>query len=521
MASTDLVLDIIARDKASRVLKDVGDNARKAGDDLTKAGDGGGRFSRALGGLSNSLPIVGAAIGGAVLGLGALAGSVIDTSSRLEELRNKSKTVFGDQLGVVEKWAKTSAARMKLTSSEAVGLATNFADLLIPMGFGRDAAAKMSTEVVGLSGALSKWSGGQRSASEVADILSGAMLGEYDSLKSLGIGLSASDVEARLAAKGQEELTGAARQQAEALAVQELIMEKSVDAQKAYADGNVTLRDRLDSLKVKFREVFEQLVEKLTPSLERFADWLANEGSAKLQEFGTWVSENKERIAEFALGVAAGAAGVAEGFLRMSAVAAGVFAAIVGHAGTMLNFWLGWADNILAAGESAFGWIPGIGDKIKGARDRLGDLKSTVDQKMPAVQQALQTSADKARAAADNVAGIKSNIEGLRDRVVTVTVRGVNEIDRGLDAAMAGRLAGARALGGPVRAGGTYLVGENGPERVRFGRDGYVSNARETAAMASPNVNVQVILAGREVIADEVRVQMDDVATGASTGTWG
>lgn len=37
-----------------------------------------------------------------------------------------------------------------------------------------------------------------------------------------------------------------------------------------------------------------------------------------------------------------------------------------------------------------------------------------------------------------------------------------------------GGLTGKRAAGGPVQSGGTYLVGENGPELVQFGRNGTV-----------------------------------------------
>jgi len=44
-------------------------------------------------------------------------------------------------------------------------------------------------------------------------------------------------------------------------------------------------------------------------------------------------------------------------------------------------------------------------------------------------------------------------------------------------------LDGKRRSGGPVRRGGRYLVGEDGPEVVEFGQDGFVHNARETAAM--------------------------------------
>lgn len=49
--------------------------------------------------------------------------------------------------------------------------------------------------------------------------------------------------------------------------------------------------------------------------------------------------------------------------------------------------------------------------------------------------------------------------------------------------ARGGGIDGARRDGGPVKAGGTYLVGEEGPELITPTRGGYVHTARETAAM--------------------------------------
>lgn len=45
--------------------------------------------------------------------------------------------------------------------------------------------------------------------------------------------------------------------------------------------------------------------------------------------------------------------------------------------------------------------------------------------------------------------------------------------------------AGGRASGGPVTAGKTYWVGEQGPELVTFGADGYVHDATTSRAMSS------------------------------------
>lgn len=46
-------------------------------------------------------------------------------------------------------------------------------------------------------------------------------------------------------------------------------------------------------------------------------------------------------------------------------------------------------------------------------------------------------------------------------------------------------LSGALASGGPTSAGGTYLVGEEGPELFTSNSNGYVMNAQQTAALSS------------------------------------
>ncbi len=47
------------------------------------------------------------------------------------------------------------------------------------------------------------------------------------------------------------------------------------------------------------------------------------------------------------------------------------------------------------------------------------------------------------------------------------------------------QISGARAAGGPVSAGGTYLVGERGPELLQMGGSGQVTNTNSTASILS------------------------------------
>ena len=228
--------------------------------------------SGASDGLDSSLKTTIATAGGFVVGaaLTGLKGTLSDAASgavALEQNAKKAATVFGDSLPTVKSWADESASGLGLTSNQATTLAANMADLLIPMGFTRDEAAKMSTATVGLSGALSEWSGGTKSAAEVTDILTKAYLGETDGLKSLGISISAADIAQQMAADGTDKLTGAAGEQAKALAIQELVMAKSTDAQTAFANGADSTARKQAEATAAMNTAKEQISTALLPAI--------------------------------------------------------------------------------------------------------------------------------------------------------------------------------------------------------------------------------------------------------------
>lgn len=274
----------MARKIVIEFLGDSKDLQKAVGDAESKSGK-----------LSGTLKKVGAAaaIGFGALGAAAVVGGkyVLDHGAKLEQMAMKADTVFGSQIGKVNKWADANANAMGLSSREATGLAANFGDLLIPMGFTRKQAAGMSTDVVGLSGALSQWSGGTVSAAEASDVLAKAMLGERDGLKSLGISISEADVQARLAKNGTDSLTGAALEQAKAVATQQLIMEKSTDAQAAFAAGGSPLLSAQAKVKGILAEVRDEMVMKLVPAVGMAADWFLNKGLPAMQAFGGWLGD--------------------------------------------------------------------------------------------------------------------------------------------------------------------------------------------------------------------------------------
>lgn len=234
--------------------------------------------------------VLGAAALG-VAGVGAAAVTwgpqILDQGNQLEALGVKSATVFGNSLTDVEKWASGVAGSMGLTEAQLTGAAANFGDLLKPMGFTSAEAAGMSTEMLNLAGALSAWTGGQQDATQVSETLAKAMLGERDGLKSLGISISEADVQARLAANGQEDLTGAALEQAKALATQQLILEKSADAQAAWTDGSMDQLKASNEAKAGIEQVKEALIQGAVPAIQKLVPYIA--------DLAGWLGENLPR----------------------------------------------------------------------------------------------------------------------------------------------------------------------------------------------------------------------------------
>ena len=202
----------------------------------------------------------------AFIGVGVAAAAhfgkeLFDLGIQAEAMGRRFDTVFGSAgTGLAADLDKINE-RFGVSETRMRGLAASAGDLFVPMGFARDAAADMSLEVVNLAGALSEWTGGQRSAADVTQIVSKAILGEREGLKELGVAINEADVKTRIAEKGQQGLTGAAMQQARALATLELVTEKSADALTAYAKGGTEAQKAageaaaaIDELKISLAE---------------------------------------------------------------------------------------------------------------------------------------------------------------------------------------------------------------------------------------------------------------------------
>jgi len=194
----------------------------------------------------------------------------------LEAMKKKTEIVFGDSIDIVRDYAKQNAQSLGVTETKYASLAAQIGDILIPMGFQRQEAAKLSADLTNLSGALSEWTNGQRSAEDVSKILAKALTGERESLKELGIVITEADISARLLEKGQNKLTGTMLQQAKAVANYELILERSKDAQTAFVNNQDSIARSGNRVTAALEQAKERILSDLLPAWKALTNAVAN-----------------------------------------------------------------------------------------------------------------------------------------------------------------------------------------------------------------------------------------------------
>jgi hypothetical protein len=155
----------------------------------------------------------------------------------------------------------------------------------------------------------------------------------------------------------------------------------------------------------------------------------------------------------------------------------------------MMNSALDFAGTFIHAAALAFGWVPGLGDKLWAANRAIDKFKNDANASLDRVKNNIKVNVDTANA--------KMAYDILISQMqtpVTIPVFLNTQYSAGsVNVAGIGRVnAGQRAVGGPVEAGMTYRVGENGPEDVTFGANGYVHDAKTSKAGGKSNGGVHI-----------------------------
>ena len=496
-----VVIDADAKGIGPKIAKDLDDNQGT----VAASGQGIGRsiFGGVVGGF--------AALGGAKI-VGDFLGGAISGASDLNETLSKSQTIFGANAGVLESWASGAAQAVGLSKAAALDAAAGFGNMFTQLGFTGDEAAGLSQKVVQMSADLGSFN--NVPTADVADRMSAAFRGEYDSLQALIPNINAARVEQEaMAATGKTnaaELTA----QEKAAAVLAIVQKDGAAAMGDYsrtADGAANTQKTLTA---SLEDQQNKLGQTLMPIWQNFLGFLTDTAIPVLSAIVDWISQNAEWLGplSLALGVATGAVWLFNIALNANPIMLIITAigALVGGilwVATQTTFfqdlWTGvmnvigavatWFGdvfrNVVNGVGAAFQWvwnsvISPVGDFIIGAFTNISNAVQSI------------------------FGGIGKFIGDVFSNIVNFIKGPINTVIGFLNQAIDGAniVGGAfgvniahipmLAKGGTITGSGSVLVGERGPEILNLGRGASVvplTSAQRSAPTAGPGVNIEKI----------------------------
>lgn len=260
-------IDNKSLNRMDRKIGDLRNNAKAFGANMKSVTDGmvsqGLRLTAFV-----TLPIV---------GIGA---AMTKAASDAEETLAKFDTVFQEVGDEANKTALSLSRDFGLSSKAAKQLLGDTGDLLTGFGFTGDMALDLSKNVNELAVDLASFTNFAGGAEGASAALTKALLGERESVKSLGISILEEDVKAKIASlEATGELTNETNRQKKAIATLAIAVEQSKNAQGDFARTQDSLANqtrifmaRIDDLAVSFGQILIPIVSKMVVGLTNLAE---------------------------------------------------------------------------------------------------------------------------------------------------------------------------------------------------------------------------------------------------------
>ena len=199
---------------------------------------------------------------------------MLDAAMHLEATEAKFNTVFQGMTDEASAFIKEFKKLTPLTTAEARGVASGIQDLLVPMGFLREDATRLTGKFMPLIGALANFNNATHTAAEVAQAVSSALVGEYEPMRRLGVVTNKTAIDQRVLAMGLAATKDEITDQMRAIALHEIITESSADAIAAYTEANLDSKTKMDLLRVEIIDTAAALGESLLPMINHAVEWV-------------------------------------------------------------------------------------------------------------------------------------------------------------------------------------------------------------------------------------------------------
>ncbi|MFS0480316.1 hypothetical protein ACL1CS_11130 [Corynebacterium striatum] len=258
-------------------------------------------------------------------GIGLIAKESIDYASEAEQSYGAVESIFGDHAQGIISASKGAAEVVGLSGREYRELTSSTGAMLKNMGMPMDEVADKSQNLVGVAADLAATFGG--STKDAIESVNALMRGEADPIEKYGVSIKQSDINARMAAKGLDKLTGEAAKQAQAQTLLEMLTEQTSSAQGQFARETDTAAHKQQVATAKLNDAKEAIGTGLLPMFALAAE--------KAAQFAGVVGKHPKVF--IALGAAIGI--VAGAIVTLAAVAP-IFTAISGAAAAAkMSMW--------------------------------------------------------------------------------------------------------------------------------------------------------------------------------------
>lgn len=231
-----------------------------------------GVLKSSFGALTSFAKGVGTAIGAIGAAGFAFGGQAVNEAKSLEQGLLSVKTVFGDLAPEMEKFA-ANAYNIGMSQSQAAKAVTFLGSNLKASGMEMGVVAERSQELVGLASDLAATYG--YDVQEAMLGMTALFRGEYDPIEKFGVAIKQNEVNALLAARGQEKLTGETLKLATAQARYDLLMQATTDSQGQFARGTGNLFIEQAKLEAQFKNMQAEIGGNLIPVLADLAEKLS------------------------------------------------------------------------------------------------------------------------------------------------------------------------------------------------------------------------------------------------------
>ena len=163
------------------------------------------------------------------------AGSARDAFSELEQTTRTVDAVFGDSAQVIHDWGETAQTAAGLSKQRVNEAAAVMGQTLLNMGFNaREAAAQV---VVLQQRAADMALAFGKTPEDAITAITAAMRGERDTIEKFGVAIKQADVNSRVLALGLDTSTSAAKKNAEAIAILDIILTQSEKSAGRFAES--------------------------------------------------------------------------------------------------------------------------------------------------------------------------------------------------------------------------------------------------------------------------------------------